>query len=82
MYPDGCVINVRSGSVVRVGAKSPCKATYSLDGQSDQAFIRNLGPFALGAALAFTGFATSHFGDDERRRAAGDGGEGEAPVSP
>jgi len=59
LYSEGCVVKVKAGSLVRVSAKAPCKATYYLGEQSDSGFISQLGPFALGGAAAFTAFCIS-----------------------
>lgn len=74
IYPDGCFIKVKPGSVIRVGVNSPCKATYALDGQENSGFVSQLGPFAIGGAAVFTAFAFSAFADDE--------GGGNRPASP
>ena len=73
-YEDGCLVKVRPGSPVRVSAKSPCNATYMLNGQSEPGFLRQLGPFFLGGAAVFTAFCISACDDDR--------GNGRISVSP
>ena len=80
VYKDGCVVEVKGGTVVRVGTKSPCKTPYNLKDDCfgskslckpeyvlDEGFTNNLGPFALGAAAAFTAFCISACDDDGGR---------------
>jgi hypothetical protein len=76
-YEDGCLVKIRPGPVVRVGAKSPCTAAYSLggdynlkDGGEPPGFISQLAPFGIGAAAAFTAFCISACGDDDEGRPA------------
>jgi len=81
IYADGCVVKVKPGSLLRVSAKSPCKATYYLGDQSDSGFIRQLGPFALGGAAVFTAFCIStcdNNGTGNNRSAGAGGGLGSA----
>ena len=65
VYPDGCVVKIRPGSVVSVGAKSPCTAQYLLEGQSDRDY--GLLPFAAGAGGAFLAYCLNTFCEDDGR---------------
>lgn len=71
VYPDGCVANIRAGSVVSVRTQSPCTAQHLVEGQPDQ---KNYGllPLGIGTAAAFTAFCLSSAcgGDDNRDRQA------------
>ena len=78
VYEDGCVVEVKGGTVVRVGTESPCcvgsKSLCKPDYDLNEGFVNNLGPFALGTAAAFTAFCISACDDD--------GGGRSRPASP
>jgi hypothetical protein len=76
VYPGGCVVNVKPGAVITVRDQSPCGQAMRLEGDCRQAgpcptgFISELGPFAIGAGGALTGFLIStnqHEGQHEGR---------------
>ena len=66
VYSDGCPVRVIPGTVVRVGATSPCKATYYAGLEEPE---RTLGiwPFVVGAGVVALVACIAECDDDDGR---------------
>lgn len=59
VYADGCSVNVTPGSVVSVGANSPCKAPYLQDGDSRRDSNWGVVPLLIGVTAAAVAYCIS-----------------------
>jgi hypothetical protein len=54
-YADGCVIDIRPGAIVSVGARSPCTAPYLAGLEEapapERGFLTQMAPFVIGAGV-------------------------------
>jgi hypothetical protein len=69
VYSDGCPVRVVPGTVVRVGAKSPCKAMYYAGLEEPE---RTLGiwPFVVGAGVVGIVACVAEMCDDDDQPAS------------
>ena len=65
VYADGCPVRVIPGSVVRVGAQSPCKATYYAGLAEPAPTGWGIWPFVVGAGIVGIVACVAEFCDEE-----------------
>jgi hypothetical protein len=68
VYADGCPVRVIPGTVVRVAAKSPCKAQYYAGLEEPVAGGLGLWPFFVGAGAVAIIACVAELCDDDGRR--------------